>query len=237
LGNQVVEKLWELQTVLSQLGEKQQQLETKPEGFAQIDEEFRSASGEMERLTGRLESIATERRRIERELQDKQEVLRKYQGQLMQVKNQQQYAAAWKEIDTTRREVKELEEALLRHMGDAEEIQTDLDGRKDSFEDLQSRHKVAYDEWQQSLGDLRGEIDSIRLKAGGIEQQVPDRIRQEFHRIFKARQGVAVARVERESCSACRVRIRPQASQQIKRGELVVCEGCRRFFYLDPAAS
>ena len=234
MGNPVVERLWELQTVLSQLGEKQHQLETKPESFAAIDEEFQTAGGEMGRLTARLEAIASERRRVEGEHADKQEVLRKYQGQLMQVKNQQQYAAAWKEIDTTRREVKELEDTLLRLMGEAEEIQSEIDGRKESFEDLRGRHDAAYQEWQQSLGDLRTEIDSIRTKASGIEEQVPDRIRQEFHRIYKSRQGIAVARVERESCSACRVRIRPQASQQIKRGELIFCEGCRRIFYLDP---
>jgi len=237
LVNQVVEKLWELQSVLSLLGEKEQQLNTKPQSFAQIDEEFQAANSEMERLNERLAQIAAERRRIERELQDKQEVLRKYQGQLMQVKNQQQYAAAWKEIDTTRREVKELEDTLLRHMTDAEEIQTDLDGRNESFQDLKSRHEAAYEEWQQSLGDLRGEIEAITSKASGIESQVPEKLRSEFHRIYKSRQGVAVARVERESCSACRVRIRPQASQQLKRGELIFCEGCRRIFYLDSTGS
>ncbi|HUF16533.1 MAG TPA: C4-type zinc ribbon domain-containing protein [Thermoanaerobaculia bacterium] len=231
--NQVVEKLWELQTVLTDLGETEEKLNARPESFAELDEEFQSASSEMERLTERLEHIAKERRRIETQLQDQQEILRKYQGQLMQVKNQQQYTAAWKEIDTTRRDVKELEETLLKHMTEAEEIQGEIDGRSEAFEELKGRHQAAYEQWQQSLGDLRSEIESIRAKAAGIEGQVPEKLRNEFHRIFKSRQGIAVARVERESCSACRVRIRPQASQQLKRGELIFCEGCRRIFYLD----
>lgn len=231
--NLVVEKLWELQSVLTHLGEREEKLNARPESFAVLDEEFKTASSEMDRLTERLEHIAKERRRIEAQLQDQQEILRKYQGQLMQVKNQQQYTAAWKEIDTTRREVKELEDTLLKHMTEAEEIQGEIDGRAESFEELKGRHQAAYEEWQQSLGDLRSEIDSIRTKAAGIEGEVPEKLRHEFHRIFKSRQGIAVARVERESCSACRVRIRPQASQQLKRGELIFCEGCRRIFYLD----
>ncbi len=235
--NQVVEKLWELQTVLTDLGEREEKLNARPESFAELDEEFQSASSEMERLTERLEHIAKERRRIETQLQDQQEILRKYQGQLMQVKNQQQYTAAWKEIDTTRRDVKELEETLFRHMTEAEEIQGEIDGRSESFEELKGRHQVAYERWQQSLGDLRSEIESIRAKAAGIEGQVPEKLRNEFHRIFKSRHGIAVARVERESCSACRVRIRPQASQQLKRGELIFCEGCRRIFYLDASGA
>ena len=45
----------------------------------------------------------------------------------MQVKNQQQYAAAWKEIDATRKQVKELEESELKKMTDIEALQRQLD--------------------------------------------------------------------------------------------------------------
>ena len=36
--NSDVEKLWELQTVLSQLGEREKQLTSKPESFAALGE-------------------------------------------------------------------------------------------------------------------------------------------------------------------------------------------------------
>ena len=113
-----VDKLWELQTVLSALNERERQMAVKPESFAVVESEYDAANDEMTRLQQQLDTLGKERRRVDGELSDQQETLKKYQGQLMQVKNQQQYAAAWKEIDATRKHVKELEDSTLKTMTD-----------------------------------------------------------------------------------------------------------------------
>ncbi len=232
-----VEKLWELQQVLSQLGERERQMAVKPEAFAAIDDEYQSANNEMTRLGDSLEGLAKERRRVDGELSDQQEILKKYQGQLMQVKNQQQYAAAWKEIDATRKHVKELEDASLKNMTEAEGLQKQLDDRKGGHEELKGRYDAAHDEWQASLGDLRKEADDLRKRAEAIEATLPPRLKNEFYKIFKQRNHVAVAPVASDSCSGCRTHIRPALMQQLKRGELVFCEGCHRILYLEKPAS
>ena len=219
--------------MMSHLAEKEKTLHSKPEDFAEIDSAYQNADQELSQLTLRLDALGTERRAIERELQAEQEVLKKYQGQLMQVKNQVQYAAAWKEIDASRKKIKDLEETLLRQMGESEEKQGDLEKRKVSHAELKTQHDAAFEVWQGSLADLRTEIEGIRSKISGIEQEIPANLRAEFHRIFKQRQGVAMTRVVNESCGSCRVRIRPQTMQQLKRREVAMCEGCRRIFYLE----
>lgn len=231
--NPDVEKLWELQTVLTQLGDREKQLTSKPESFAAIDREWQSANEEMTRLEQAIDQLSKERRRVEGELADHQELLKKYQGQLMLVKNQQQYAAAWKEIDATRKQVKELEDADLKVMTDVESLQNDLDQRRAGSADLKSRWDQAHDAWQHSLGDLRAEVDQLKKKAAAIEAKLPERLSREFHQIFRQRQNLAVAPVNNDSCSACRTRVRPALYQQLKRGELVRCEGCHRILYLE----
>jgi len=142
-----LDKLWELQTVLTALNEREKQMAVKPEAFAAIDAEYQTANEEMTRLQQQLDTLAKERRRVEGELCDQQELLKKYQGQLMQVKNQQQYAAAWKEIDAARKHVKDLEESDLKNMGEAEGFQTQLDARSGAHGELQSRYDAAHAEW------------------------------------------------------------------------------------------
>lgn len=230
---QVVDRLWELQTTLSRLAEREKSLASKPENFAALDAEFQNSTQEIDRLRKRIDDLQRERRKIDGELQDEQEKLKKFQGQLMQVKNQQQYAAAWKEIDAARKKVKELEDEVLKRMTEIEEIEKDLGGREQPYADLKARHEAAYASWQGSLGELRADAEKIRDQAKRIEEGIPPNLLSEFHRIFKQRQGVAVAKVVSEACGVCRVRIRPQASQQLRRGELVICEGCRRILYLD----
>lgn len=227
----VVERLWQLQSELSNLAEKEKALNTRPAGFARVDEEYEQSKKRLDELSSRIAELQRQRRDIETDMQAEQEQLKKYQGQLMQVKNQQQYAAAWKEIDTARKKVKEFEDETLRKMGEIEELETELNGIRGAFADLESRHRAAYDEWQSSLGDLKGEADALRSKIEALESGIPDPLKREFHQIYKQRQGVAMARVLDGSCGACRVRIRPQVLQQLKRGELGRCEACRRILY------
>jgi predicted nucleic acid-binding Zn-ribbon protein len=232
-----VDKLWELQTVLSAMNEREKQMSVKPESFAVVDREYQTAHEEMTRLQGQLDVLGKERRRVDGELSDQQEILKKYQGQLMQVKNQQQYAAAWKEIDASRKHVKELEDSVLKNMTEADALQEQLDARKGSHDELQSRYDAAHAEWQHSLGDLRAEAEKLRARATQIEATLPDRLRNEFQKIYRQRQQIAVSRVNGDTCSSCRTRVRPQVAQQLKRGELVHCEGCHRILYLEKTAS
>ncbi|HKO57648.1 MAG TPA: hypothetical protein VJ276_17380 [Thermoanaerobaculia bacterium] len=232
-----VEKLWELQVVLTQLADREKQMEVKPDSFAAVDREWESANEEVSKLNASLEGLAKERRRVEGELMDQQELLKKYQGQLMQVKNQQQYAAAWKEIDATRKHVKELEDSALKQMTEAEGIQKQLDERQAGHEDLKLRYDAEHESWQHSLGDLRKESEELRKRAEQIEASVPEPLRREFRKIYSQRGKIAVARAVNDSCSVCRSRIRPALMQRLKRGELVHCEGCYRILYLEKTTS
>lgn len=232
-----VDKLWELQAIYTALNERERQMAVKPESFAAVDREYQAASEEMTKLQAQLDTLAKERRRVDGELSDQQELLKKYQGQLMQVKNQQQYAAAWKEIDATRKHVKELEESVLKTMTESEGFQTQLDARKGGHDDLQARYDKAHGEWQASLGDLKKEADELRKKAEALEATLSPRMRNEFQKIYRQRQQVAVARVVNGTCSACRTHVRAMVAQQLKRGELIHCEGCHRILFLEKTPS
>ncbi|HEX2121932.1 MAG TPA: hypothetical protein VHL59_09850 [Thermoanaerobaculia bacterium] len=232
-----VQKLWELQTILTALNEREKQMAVKPEAFAAIDREYQTANEEMTRLQSQLDTLGKERRRVDGELSDQQELLKKYQGQLMQVKNQQQYAAAWKEIDAARKHVKELEESDLKNMGETEALQTQLDERSAGHADLQARYDAAHEEWQHSLADLKKEADDLRKRAAAVEATLPERLKNEFYRIYRQRQQIAVARVNNDTCSSCRTRVRPALAQRLKRGELLPCEGCHRILYWEKVAS
>lgn len=232
-----VDKLWELQTVLTALNEREKQMSVKPEAFAEIDREYQSANEEMTRLQGQIDTLAKERRRVDGELSDQQELLKKYQGQLMQVKNQQQYAAAWKEIDAARKHVKDLEESVLKNMTETDGLQQQLDARQGGHDELQSKYDTAHSDWQHSLSDLRAEAEKLKAKAAQVEATIPERLRNEFHKIYRQRQQIAVSAVNGDTCSTCRNRVRPQVAQQLKRGELVHCEGCHRILYLGKVPS
>ena len=81
------------------------------------------------------------------------------------------------------------------------------------------------------------EIGQLEAKQAQIEAQIPERLRRQFWQVAKQRNNVAVARVDNDSCSACRTRVRAMVAQQLKRGEIVPCEGCHRILYVERPAS
>lgn len=224
-------RLWQLQTELSHLAEREHALQNKPESFAAVDAEFTTTKERKAALESRLAELQKSRRDQERDLQTAQEQLKKYQSQLMQVKNQQQYAAVHKEIETARKSVKDLEEETFRQMSAAEEIESELATLNGSFDELAARHQAGYDEWQSSLSDTKREAEELRKKIAALESGIPDAIKREFYQLHKQRNGVAIVKVNDGTCTGCRVKIRPQVVQQIKRGELGRCEGCRRLLH------
>jgi predicted nucleic acid-binding Zn-ribbon protein len=133
--------------------------------------------------------------------------------------------------------VKELEESVLKVMTESEGFQSQLDARKDAHDDLQSRYDAAHGEWQSSLGDLKKEADALRKKAEALEVTLSPRMKNEFQKIYRQRQGVAVSRVVNGTCSSCRTHVRAMVAQQLKRGELVHCEGCHRILYWEKVPS
>lgn len=229
----VLNRLWELQKVLSELAENERLLTHKPEHFAEVDSRYEEARRSMSELEEKITALTLERRRIDGDLQAEQETLKKYQGQLMQVKNQQQYSAAWKEIDASRKKIKEFEEAELAKMGEIEELQKELDGLQEQNANLTAEWETAHKEWQNSLASVKESIESIRERAAGLEEGISPGPLRQFKRILEQRQGIGMAVIEGDACSICRFRVRSQALIDVKRGEIITCEGCRRLLYAE----
>jgi predicted nucleic acid-binding Zn-ribbon protein len=131
-----------------------------------------------------------------------------------------------------------MEDSVLKSMTEIEAVQAQLDAKKDGHAALKQRYDEAYEEWQHSLSDLREETQTLRHKIEEMELMLPPAVRSMFQKTLKQRQNVAVARVMNgDTCGSCRSRIRPALFQQLKRGELVHCEGCYRILYLENPSS
>jgi predicted nucleic acid-binding Zn-ribbon protein len=55
-----------------------------------------------------------------------------------------------------------------------------------------------------------------------------------FDRIAASR-GTGLARAENQQCTGCRMGVRPQTWNQLREGELMICDSCGRMLYWDPA--
>jgi len=53
----------------------------------------------------------------------------------------------------------------------------------------------------------------------------------------REKRGTAVVEIKSGYCSACHVRMRPQAANELRRNDIIFqCESCRRILYFPPQA-
>lgn len=161
---------------------------------------------------------------------DAKALVKKYEKQLDNVKNNREFDALNKEIEIQGLEQQALEKRIKN-------IQFDIEQKKLSIDTL----KVEADGRIADLKNKKAELDNIvaetqkeedelmKVRAGAVKV-ADERLVHSYDRIRKSvKNGIGVATIERESCSGCFAGIPPQRQSDIKqRKKIIVCENCGR---------
>ena len=199
--------------------------------------EVKDLEDEIEGLHARQTRIEEEINGIQEFIEQKKEgileaqaLIKKYNKQSENVKNNREFEALNKEI-----EMQQLEEKLCeKHIKDATEEIAD----KVRQLDLAKKNVAAKD---ANLKTKKGELDKIIAETEKEEKHynkmveearshADARLLSSYDRIRKNyRNGLAVVPVERDSCGGCFHAIPPQKQSEIKlRKKIMVCENCGR---------
>lgn len=199
--------------------------------------EVQDLEDEIEGLQTRLSNLQDEMKDLETAIQNKkneiaesESLIKKYQEQQMNVRNNREYDSLSKEIEFQNLEI-ELSEKRIR------EFTMQLDEKKQ----IETESMSLLDERKSDLDDKKKELDSIvsetqkdeedlKERADKFEELIESRLLSAYKRIRKnARNGLAVVPVERDACGGCFNKIPPQRQLDIRSGKkIIVCEYCGR---------
>ena len=204
---------------------------------AKIDDaenRFRERNAEYVEIKERYDAIDADRRARSLELGALEESRQHYQDSLMQVKNQREYAAALKEIDSVKARIGEHDEAILKSMEEVETLKSDLEARAAHIEAERAIVERERAEVEAAVAEARSRIERGAAQRAEIESGLPAALVVNVKRVEESRKGIFLVRVERESCSACHVRLRPQVYQEIRQATRIhACGNCRRYLYTE----
>lgn len=232
--NDDIRRLARLQEIAFQIKELEQAASTLPKRIAELDQTFQQRTEEIGAARLKHESLVQSRTRLSQEREDQQARLKQAQQKLMQVNNQREYSAALNEIDVLKSAVSGLEDRILEAETQIEALAGPAAEADQRIGEERARVDGAKGELERETRDSAARIAELLRQREEIAAHLrPDLLRR-FDSIFRARGGQAMARVEKESCGACHVRLRPQVINNARRGtELVTCESCRRILYVD----
>ena len=169
------------------------------------------------------------------EITDAEALIKKYEEQQKNVRNNREFDSLSKEIEYQNLEIElfnkkikefnfQIEEkkvVIAESEGALSERKTDLDNKKSELDEI--------------ISDTQKEEEGLYKKLETIEKIIEDRLLTAYKRIrANARNGLAVVPVQRDACGGCFNQIPPQRQLDIKsRKKIIVCEYCGRILVDD----
>ena len=195
-----------------------------------LEDEIAGLKTRLDKLKAETKTFDEEVAARKQQIKDAQTLIKKYEQQQMNVRNNREFDSLSKEIEFQTLEIqlaeKKIKEAQFRiedKKKAAEEISAKIDDRS---QDLNLKKSELEDIVEETRKDEEMLLDKSSEFAGYIE----DRLQSAYKRLrSNAANGLAVVSIQRDACGGCFAHIPPQRQLDIaQRKKVIVCEYCGR---------
>jgi predicted nucleic acid-binding Zn-ribbon protein len=169
------------------------------------------------------------------EISDAEALIKKYEEQQKNVRNNREFDSLSKEIEyqnleieLLNKKIKEFQILVEEKKVVIQESEATLGERKTDLENKRS-------ELDEIISDTQKEEEGLYKKLEKVQGIIEERLLTAYKRIrSNARNGLAVVPVQRDACGGCFNQIPPQRQLDIKsRKKIIVCEYCGRILVDD----
>lgn len=172
--------------------------------------------------------IATENSKIA----DSQAIIKRYEEQQQNVRNNREYESLSKEIEYQTLEIQLSEKNKTKYSASVEAKTEEIKGFEEKVHELQEILTQKQSELEGILAETEEKEIELRKEAEEYKVKIEPRLLTAFERIRKnARNGLAIVQIERDACGGCFSTIPPQRQLDIRlHKKIIVCEACGRIF-------
>ncbi len=209
----------------SQIRERAQ---TIPKEILRHEQDLSSHRRASEDLENKLEESMRERRALERDADQARARRREVEVQQFRVKNQVEYQALTKEIEEMRRRTSDFEEKAIEILSEEEEVKKEFEKLTELLQQEEERFNEIKTRLESELGELKSVVDAAEAKRQELVGKLDPKIRQRYERILRSKGDMAVVSLVDGACGGCFYQIPAQRVGDVRRGTLVICEGCGR---------
>lgn len=227
---QKLKALWTLQSIHTKVDKIRQVRGELPIEVADLEDEIAGLDTRIEKIRTDLDDLEDSIVNRRNMIKDAQAAIKKYEGQLNEVKNNREYDAISKEIEIQGLEIQVCEKRIR-------EAEFEIKNKTELYESTQQSLGYSKDELElkkQELETITGETqkeeDTLLEKSEKAEKNIEDRLLKVYNKLRGTfRNGLSVVSIERDSCSGCYNKIPPQLQSEIRqRKKIIICEHCGR---------
>ena len=171
----------------------------------------------------------------ENSIVDSKALIKKYEDQQMNVRNNREYDSLSKEIEFQSLEMQLSEKRIKEFNFKCNAIKEDIENSQQILKEKEDDLEIKKSELKDIIAETEKEENELIKKSEENQKFIEDRLLTAYTRIRKnARNGLAVVQIERDACGGCFNKIPPQHQLDIRMNKkIIVCEYCGRILVDD----
>lgn len=228
--SQKLDALLALQKIDSQIDELIKIRGDLPEEVRDLEDELAGYETRIGKFKAEIDELQNEVSKAKLAVKEADKLIKKYQEQQSNVRNNREFEAISKEIESQELDIqlfekknKELLYKIERKNIEITEIESKMSERK---ADLEAKKG----ELDSIVAESTEEEKKLRLQATEAGSKIEERLMYSYRRIrSNSINGLAVVKVRRGACGGCFNQVPPQRQADIReKKKIIVCEHCGR---------
>lgn len=225
--------LIELQAIDSEIYILKADKEAKPKEIETLKASFEEKKKILADCEKKSLDLSRQKKDREMELGSKEEGIKKLQGQLYQLKTNNEYKTMLKQIDDAKADASVIEDKILGIMEDADKAKLELEQEKNKLVEEEKVFTLKKKEIEDKIKEIDERLAYLDAQRRQVIPGIDKKILSQYERILTNREGLAIVWVEDNSCRGCNMSVPAQVINLIKMYERVItCEVCNRMLYI-----
>jgi len=210
-----------------------------PMEVADLEDEITGLHARQTRIEEEINGVTDFIQQRRDAIKESEALIKKYEKQSTNVKNNREFEAVNKEIEMQQLEVKLAEKHIKDATEEISEKAVLLEKAKKNIATKEGILSTKKGELEKIIAATEKEEKHFSKQAAEARENVDPRLITSYEKIRKSyRNGLAVVPVERDACGGCFYSIPPQKQSEIKQHKKVmICENCGRILVDDDLAN
>lgn len=205
-----------------------------PELISSIDKSLEDKKTALNTAEDDLKKLQVLKNQKETEMQSKEELIKKHQAQLFQIKNNKEYSALQHEIDSIKADISLVEEDIIKLFDQIDAAKALVEKEKKIFNDEKSKAESEKSGIKAEEAKINSELARELTRKEELSKTVDAATLTQYEKILKSRGRSALSKVIDDRCGVCNIALRPQVLNEAKlKRTPVLCENCYRILYAE----
>ncbi len=224
--------LIQLQEIDGKIRALVEQKDRMPDALANLENKHAVIQEDLEKTRGNLLAAQKNKRDRDKDLEVGIQKVEKLKAHTSGIKNNKEYQALLKEIETAEQENKAIEDDILSLMEKIDAASAAITDVEQKAKDGEAVIHAEKRELETTFSKIEEEITKVVQGRQEHISRIQPAVLAQYQKLLLTKAGIAIAEARGEACSGCYMSIPPQVFVNVKKNEsIITCPQCGRILY------